>query len=393
MYCKILRSLEDVPAPEWDALVGENNPFVEHAFLSLLERSGSVGESSGWIPAHVTIWDEERLIGAAPTYIKDNSYGEYIFDWSWAELSHRMGVSYYPKVVVAVPFTPATGPRLLYHPEANRDEIWEAIVIGLQELVRMADASSFHILFCLDEEAAFLKELGLVRRATHQFHWRNNDYQSFDDFLGALRSQSRKQIRRERRKATQDAGLSIELVRGDQVDDETWRTFFQLYRSTTDRKWGQAYLRRRFFTDAKDTIGHRSLLAIARDQANGEIVAGTLSFAKGKHVYGRYWGAFRDYDGLHFELCYYQLIEFAIANQCSLFEAGAQGTHKIKRGLLPNVTHSIHYFALEQLGSAFRMIMDEERKHIFDEIEDAQCEGPFKEDCLPPGEPVAGFER
>lgn len=390
MRCQIMRDIGAIAASQWDALVGDNNPFVEHAFLSLLESSESVGAESGWLPMHVTIWEGDNLLGAAPTYLKDNSYGEYIFDWSWADLAYRLGIEYYPKLVVAVPFTPATGPRLLFHPEADKEMIWCALLEGLKELQRLTQASTIHLLFCLDEEAAFLEEMGLARRATHQFHWRNNEYEDFEGFLSGLRSSNRKQIRKERRQAN-GAGLSIELVRGDEVDQDTWHTFFRLYRSTTDRKWGQAYLQRDFFTHAKDTIGPRALLAIARE--GDDIVAGTLSFAKGKHLYGRYWGGFGDYDGLHFELCYYRLIEHAISTGCSLFEAGAQGAHKIKRGLLPCVTHSAHWFADNRLRSAFKLVMEEERKHILTEIDEAQEMGPFKKECIPPFAAIAGFER
>lgn len=389
MIWKISNGLDSIQAEHWDALVGENNPFVEYAFLSALEQSESVGIESGWLPMHITIWEDDVLIGAAPTYVKDNSYGEYIFDWSWAELSHRIGLSYYPKIVVAVPFTPATGPRLLYHPDADKHAVWSALVEGLYGLVEHVEASSVHVLFCLDEEAEFLEKSGLCRRATHQFHWRNNGYEEFSDYLAAMRSASRKQIRKERRQA-QQKGLTIELLPGEELDAETWDTLFRLYRSTTDRKWGQAYLTRSFFTNAPTTFAHRAWVGLARKE--GRIIAGTLSFAKGRHVYGRYWGAFEPSDGLHFEMCYYQLIDFAIRSGCSVFEAGAQGAHKIKRGLLPTCTHSAHFFVERSIRNAFEVITKRECIELQKEIEETQSMGPFKQDCLPPWKPIAGFE-
>lgn len=388
MKIETVARIDEIPSADWDALVGENNPFVEHSFLSLLESSNSVGYDSGWDPYHITVRDDEnRLIGAAPTYIKTDSYGEYIFDWMWVDVARRLGVDYYPKIVVAVPYTPATGPRLLYHPEANKEQVWSALVLGLQELMEAAHASSIHVLFCLDEEAAFLEKAGLVRRATHQFHWRNNNYRSFDDFLGALRSSNRKQIRKERRRVS-EADIDIQLLRGDEAGPDLWGAMYKLYRATGSKKWGTPYLTRSFFRHAQETVGSRALLAFAREQ--GDIVAGTLSFQKGKHLYGRYWGSFDDVDCLHFELCYYQLIDYAIENNLRLLEAGAQGSHKVKRGFLPTITHSAHHMKHPILRSAFDEIMSGERVSLDEQIEEAQRMGPFREESIPPFEPIAG---
>lgn len=380
--------IDDIPSEEWDALVGENNPFVEHSFLSLLESSNSVGRDTGWEPYHVTIRDDDgTLIGAAPTYLKTDSYGEYIFDWMWVDVARRLGTSYYPKIVVAVPFTPATGPRLLVHPEANKKEVWSALVLGLQELMEAARASSIHILFCLDEEAEFLEEVGLVRRATHQFHWRNNNYDNFSEFLGALKSSARKQIRKERRRVT-EANIEIELIQGDEAGPDLWGAMHKLYRATGSKKWGTPYLTRSFFRHAQETVGPRALLGFAKEE--GEIVAGTLSFQKGKHLYGRYWGSFDDIDCLHFELCYYQLIEYAIDNNLRLLEAGAQGSHKVKRGFLPTITHSAHHMKHSIMRAAFEEFMTQERYDLDAQIEEAQNMGPFRCETIPPFKPIAG---
>ena len=388
MRTEIITSLAQVDAAAWDALTGDNNPFIEHAFLSLMETSGSVGVEVGWEPHHVLVWEGDQLVGAAPAYLKDNSYGEYIFDWSWADAAHRLGIPYFPKLVIAAPFTPATGPRLLVHPNANKEDVWHTLLNRLKTLVGELGAWSFHILFCTDEEADFIEREGYIRRATYQFHWRNNQYTSFDDFLGALRSRNRKQIRKERKKAC-GAGLEIELLYGDEATDEDWEMMYKLYMSTAARKWGQPYLTHDFFRQARTSLGARPLLLFAR--RDGEVRAGTLSFAKGKHVYGRYWGCFEYCDGLHFELCYYRLIEYAIERGGLLVEAGAQGQHKIKRGYLPVVTHSGHHFEVEELGHALNHIMQREASFMRKDIEEAQKDGPFREDSIPPFPARAGI--
>ena len=390
MEIRVLRALDDVAPERWDALAGEHNPFVEHAFLSLLERSGSVGPGTGWEPVHVVVEEAGELVGAAPCYLKDESYGEYIFDWSWAEAAARAGLPYYPKLVVAVPFTPATGPRLLVREDADRDVVRHALVDGLEALMDEVDAQGLHVLFSLDEEAAFLESRGLVRRATHQFHWRNDGYTSFDSFLDTLRSEPRKQIRKERRKV-RESGLCLEVRRGDELSPEEWRCLDRLYRSTSGRKWGSPYLTRRFFEEAAGIVGHRAVVAFARSEdEGGKIVAGALSFEKGAHLYGRYWGAFVDVDSLHFEVCYYQLIERAIERGLSLVEAGAQGPHKLKRGFLPVVTHSSHKLKHPALHDAVLRAMRAEAGYVRDEIARAQLEGLFRKDAVPDLPPVAG---
>ena len=388
MRVSTVSRLEEVPAEDWNALVGENNPFIEHAFLSLLETSGSVGWEAGWEPTHVLVWEGEKLVGAAPTYLKDNSYGEYIFDWSWASASQRLGLPYYPKLTIAVPFTPATGPRLLVHPDADKEAVWKKLVAGLRELMKASGAWNLHILFCLEEEAEFLEKQGLIRRATHQFHWRNDGYKDFGHFLKAMRSQARKQVRRERRRVS-EYGIDIEILQGEQVTEEDWKTLYRLYMSTSARKWGTPYLTRAFFEDAHYALGATPFVVFARER--GEVVAGTLSFIKGDHLYGRYWGSFARFEGLHFELCYYQLVEYAIENGLSLVEAGAQGHHKLKRGFLPVVTHSAHDFKHSALHDAFDRICKAEQEYTIEDITSAQCQGPFREDGIPDYPPSAGI--
>lgn len=390
MNVSIVTSISEVSQESWDELVGHNNPFVEHAFLSLLETSGSVGVGTGWEPAYVLVKDNnQRLLGAAPAYIKMDSYGEYIFDWMWANVADRLGVDYYPKIVVAVPFTPATGPRLLVHPSSHRETVWTALSAGLQELRKATRASSVHILFCLHEEALFLQRMGFIHRYTHQFHWRNHHYHSFGHYLECLKSVARKQIRKERR-TVQEAGISVELITGDNASPEQWQQMYRFYMSTGSKKWGTPYLTRSFFQQARDVVGHRALLGFARQ--GDAVVAGTLSFEKGQHLYGRYWGSLRSVDCLHFELCYYQLIEHAIQRGYSLFEAGAQGEHKIKRGFLPVITHSVHDMAHPVMRSAFAAMTEEENRSVEAQIQQAQEIGPFREETMPPYLPIAGQE-
>lgn len=389
---EIHTSLEAVAPEEWDALAGDNHPFVEHAFLGLLEQSGSVGPSTGWTPAHVLVRDKNELIGAAPTYIRGDSYGEYIFDWAWANAAERAGLSYYPKITVAVPFTPATGPRLLVHPKASLHDTRRALVAGLSALRNEVDASGIHVLFCLDEEADFLRTSGFSRRTTHQFHWRNDGYTGFDvgdrSFLSALRAPARKQIRKERKRAC-DHGLSYETRRGNELSADDWETLFRLYRSTSDRKWGSPYLTREFFSRAATSIGQRALVVLVR--RGEEVVAGTLSFAKGKHLYGRYWGAFEELDCVHFEACYYRLLDFAMAQGCTLVEAGAQGPHKMKRGFLPVQTHSAHLLHHRGLHQAIHQHNQAESAELRLQLEQAEQEGPFRADAIPPHPKVAGI--
>jgi predicted N-acyltransferase len=381
-------SLADVAPAEWDLLAGDDNPFVEHAFLRLLETSGSVGPGTGWQPRHVLVRRAGVLVGAAPTYVKSHSYGEYIFDWAWAEAAMRAGLPYYPKLVVGVPFTPATGPRFLRHPRASAPQVRDALFAGLRAACKELSGSGIHVLFALDHEADALARLGMSRRATHQYHWRNDGYGSFEDFLAALRAPARKQIRRERRRVV-ESGVEIEVVRGDALHPPGWQRVYELYLATGKRKWGDPYLTAAFFEQARETVGHRVLVVLARRR--GRIVAMALSFEKGRHLYGRYWGADSFVDGLHFELCYYRLIEHAIATQKTLVEAGAQGEHKLKRGFVPVVTHSAHWLSHPGLHQAVSEALREEQRETAGLIEALGTHLPFRSDRRPGLPSVAGI--
>lgn len=352
--------MQAVPAEHWDALVGSDDPFVEHAFLSHLERTGCVGDHTAWRPAPVLVRDAaDRLIGAAPAYVRGDSQGEYIFDHGWAHAAHRAGIPYYPKISVAVPFTPATGARLLIAPDVARDEVIDALLAGLDHLSRAIDSSGLHVLFCPPDQAERLVRRGFCHRHTHQFHWYNRGYDGFDDFLADLDRKRRKEVRRERRKVAEH-GLTIELREGAQIRPQDWQAVWAFYRAThAVRPYQQRYLNRAWFDGAGEHIGERAVTVIAWD--GEQPVGGSLSFRRGQNLYGRYWGALADLDALHFELCYYRLIDYAIQSGVQLFEAGAQGEHKLRRGFEPAITHSAHRLTHPGLHHAVDRAVGEER--------------------------------
>jgi uncharacterized protein len=379
--------IDDVDKDQWDALHDHDNPFLKHAFLSLLERSGSVGEDTGWTPVHLLYREGQVLKGAAPVYLRTDSYGEYVFDFAWAQAATRSRVPYYPKLTVAVPFTPATGPRLLVRKGEDKSEIQTILLQGLRELSRQVKAHGVHILLCRDEEATIGESEGYLRRATHQYHFRNPGYGSYEGFLAALRSQSRKQLKKERAKV---AGLEIDVVRGDTLSDTDWAAINDLYLHTSERKWGRPYLSAEFFSLAKGAVGQDAVVATCRQ--GGEIVAMSLSFARGKNLYGRYWGARIEADSLHFELCYHRLIDYAVTHGMRLVEAGAQGEHKVKRGFVPIITHSLHWLEHPGLHDAVSRAVNAERDEMRSAIAAMTTEAPFREDALPAWPPLAGID-
>ena len=393
---RVVDSVTALPAAAWNNLSeGQDNPFVEHAFLSLLETSGSVGDKTGWTPRIVLVEDAAgALVAAAPCYRRTDSFGEFIFDHGIAEASRRLRLPYYPKLTVAVPFTPATGPRLLVRDDvADAGGVLDVLLDGIERLQRQEGASSTHVLFCADAEASLLAARGFRRRASLQFHWRNEGYASFEDFLGRLRSEERKQIRRERRRVV-DSGLVVEVKTGADVPPSWWPRIFALYAGIYDRKWGRPYLTRAFFDGIPRVLGDRAVVAVARDPARADeadgVVAMTLSFEKGRALFGRNWGTDVDVPGLHFELCYYALLERAIARGQTLVEAGAQGEHKLKRGYLPCVTHSAHRFVDDRLDVAVARFFDDERAAVLAERDALAAHGPFRDGAAPPFPLVAG---
>jgi predicted N-acyltransferase len=375
----VLSGVTEVPAAAWDALVDVNDPFLEHAFLAALERSGSVGPGTGWEPRILVARQGKELVGAVPLYLKDDSMGEFIWDFAWAHGAHSAGIPYYPKLVAAVPFTPAAGHRLMVHPKANRAHVAPALAKGLREVAEETEASSVHVLFCQEEELAALLSAGFVARASHQFHWTNRpspcpSFDSFDDYLGEFRARLRKQIRHERA-VVDDYGLRIVTLPGSELDDRAWRALDRFYRSTVDRYGNTASLTPEFFTEIRRTHADRLLAVLA--YRGDEPIAGTTNFARGNRMYGRYWGSGVHLPMLHFELCFYRLIEHAIAHRLAAFEGGAGGEQKLARGLLPRRTFSAHWIRHPGLAHAIGDYITREARAVEAEMRACLDHSPF----------------
>ncbi len=376
MQVTIATALAEVPPDSWNALIGDSFPFLEHAFLHALETSRSVGFEAGWAPRHILVWEGDALVGACPLYLKTNSNGEYIFDWGWADAYQRNGLRYYPKLTSAIPFTPATGPKLLCHPEQERARIVPVLLEALIQQAQRVQASSLHFLFIPPEEISEYETASLMIRHSFQFHWKNRGYADFEEFLKALKQKRAKEIRRERRQVQQQ-GVEIELLTGEAIQPELSPIFYEFYLSTIDRKWAAPYLTPEFFETVFSTMKDHLLLVLATHQ--GEPVAGALNYKKGDCLYGRYWGCLEDFRSLHFEVCYYQAIEYAIQQGFRLFEAGAQGPHKIQRGFLPELTYSAHWVAHPQFREAIGRFLEEEKRSIEAGFTDVEDSLPYRE--------------
>ena len=367
--------MAEIPAPEWDTLAcpepgRPHDPFTTHRFLAALDRSHSTGKGTGWQTRPLVLRQAGRAVAAMPLYVKTHSQGEYIFDHGWAEALERAGGSYYPKLQSAVPFTPVTGRRFLGAPDYRQTLMETAI-----GLARQNDLSSLHVTFCTGDEAAALDGLdGTLTRITQQYHWENPGYISFDAFLAELSSRKRKMIRKERETA-RSHGLTIRALTGDDLRPEHWQAMWTFYQDTGSRKWGQPYLTRAFFDDLHATMRDDVLLVLAYDGARP--VAGALNLIGRETLYGRYWGAVADYPCLHFELCYYQAMDYAITHGLRV-EAGAQGEHKLARGYLPAEIHSLHWIANPGFRTAVARYLDHERRAVGEEIEVLTSYGPFR---------------
>ena len=379
---RIARSFAEIDTHQWDALVtavddtdtDPDNPFVRSAFLSALERSGSATAGTGWQGAHLLVeTGDGTLLAAAPAYLKSHSMGEYVFDQNWANAYERAGGRYYPKLQIAVPFTPATGPRLLA--DATKVEARRNLIITLPIICERLGASSVHLTFLPEAEAKALTEAGFLHRTDQQFHWFNEDYADFEAFLGALSSRKRKLIRRERRDALRN-GITIERLTGAAITPEHWDAFFAFYMDTGSRKWGRPYLTRAFFTAIGETMADRILLVMAKRE--GRYIAGAINFIGSRTLYGRNWGCIEDHPFLHFEVCYYQAIDFAIELGFTRVEAGAQGEHKLARGYRPVTTHSAHYIADPSLRRAVAAYLADERAYVAELHDDLAGKAPFR---------------
>ena len=386
---RVLASLDQIERDQWNSLAPQcanpdvnspprpANPFLSHEFLYALEKSGSANAETGWLGQHLILEsDDGTPLGALPCYLKNHSQGEYVFDHGWADAFMRAGGDYYPKLQCCIPFTPATGPRLLV-PEGNKSEIAKlALAQGLRQLTERHGASSAHVTFIAKEESDFFASQGFLQRTDQQFHWRNRDFTDFDDFLSSLSSRKRKNIKKERKTALEPASIEIEHITGDQLTEEIWDIFFQFYMDTGSRKWGRPYLTREFYTLIGQSMADQILLIMAK--RDGRYVAGAINFIGDDCLYGRHWGCVEDHPLLHFEVCYYQAIEFAIANNLATVEAGAQGDHKLSRGYEPVTTHSAHWIAHPGLRDAVGDYLEQERQHVEMENEALMTHSPFR---------------
>ena len=378
----VLGGLGGIAPEDWDSCacpeVGDGgrpvDPFTTWRFLNALEVSGSVGPGTGWAPRHLAARMDGQIIAVAPLYAKGHSQGEFVFDHSWAHAYERAGGNYYPKLQIAVPFTPATGRRLLTRP-GFEDTGRTALLTGGLRLAAAHRLSSLHVTFCTGAEARAAEKLGLMHRISEQFHWENRGYPDFSAFLAELSSRKRKSIRKERA-AAQAFGGAIHELSGDMIKPRHWDAFWRFYQSTGARKWGTPYLTRAFFDEAHARLRHDMLLVLA--ERDGRYVAGALNFIGRETLYGRYWGCVEDHPFLHFELCYYRAVDYAIRNGLPRVEAGAQGPHKLARGYLPVACHSLHWFAEPGMRSAVRRYLDEERQAVGEEIEILTEYGPFR---------------
>jgi predicted N-acyltransferase len=354
------------------------NPFIAHAFLAALEQSNSVGPRTGWQPWHVLARTADgTLVAAAPCYLKSHSRGEYVFDHGWADAYERAGGSYYPKLQVAVPFTPASGRRLLVRDTANSESIARALASGLVEICKICGASGVHVTFAPEAEFRLLGELGYLQRTDQQFHWENRDFANFEEFLGALTARKRKTIRRERHDALTN-GISVHWLTGSDLTEEIWDAFFQFYMETGSRKWGRPYLTRPFYSLVGQSMHEHIVLIMARRA--GRWIAGAINFIGSHSLFGRHWGAIEHHPFLHFELCYYQAIEYAIVHKLARVEAGAQGEHKISRGYLPKVTYSAHHIADPGLRRAIDDFLQRERAYVAAAGEELAQIAPFRKE-------------
>ena len=357
-----------------------NNPFVSHEFLSSLEESGSVGARTGWQPRHLLAEDPNgMLLGAAPCYVKSHSRGEYVFDHGWAEAFERAGGDYYPKLQIAVPFTPVSGPRLFAAPGPLADPVRGALADAVVEITRASDLSSAHVTFLTEQEWRSLGKRGFLQRTDQQFHWENVDYTNFDDFLNRLASRKRKTIKRERKEAL-SAGIEVCWLTGSDLTEAVWDAFFAFYMETGSRKWGRPYLTRDFFSVVGQKMSDRILLVMARRA--GRWIAGAINFIGADTLFGRNWGAVEHHPFLHFELCYYQAIDYAIAKGLKRVEAGAQGEHKLARGYLPHMTYSAHFIANPGLHRAVADYLSRERAYVQAASKELAAATPFRKDLV-----------
>ena len=374
---KVNDAIDEIAADEWNSLVDSDCPFLRHEFLLAAEHSGSVSPETGWIPRHLTCYDDSNKLRAALVlYEKNHSWGEFVFDWAWANAYEQAGYDYYPKLVSAVPFTPAPGKRLLLRDPADT-EAASALLGAAIKLAEETDCSSVHVLFPDADELPLLREAGLHVRKDCQFHWHNQGYKQFDDFLATFSSAKRKKTRRDRRRVA-EAGISFRRLKGHDLDDETWKIVYRLISVTFMRRGSLPYFNLDFFAQISRTLPQNILVILA--EKDGQAIAASLFFESDDVLYGRYWGSNGHYDALHFEACYYQGIEYCIDTGKQVFEPGTQGEHKISRGFVPTPTWSAHWLKQPEFYSAIGNYLNEERRHIERYMEAVDARSPYRKD-------------
>ena len=372
---RLVQGIGAIEAAAWDACVEGDDPFVRHGFLAALEESGSATRETGWMPLHITVVRGDELLACAPLYLKSHSYGEYVFDWGWAHAYERAGGKYYPKLQLSVPFTPVPGPRLLVRPDAAPAR--DVLIQGLVSAAHQLEVSSLHVTFCREDEWAALGRGGLMQRTGVQYHWHNRGYRDFQDFLDACRSGRRKTMRKERERVRAQ-GVEMEVLSGAEITPAIWDVFYPFYLRTVDKRWGSAYLTKRFFQRLGERMADHVVLVMARH--HGRYVGGALNLRSGNALYGRIWGCRQSFDFLHFEACYYSAIEYAIRTGLARVEAGAQGQHKLHRGYEPVPTYSAHWIRDAGFEEAVGRFLDQERREMALEREQLKELLPFRQD-------------
>ena len=376
MQVSFLQSMKDISEDAWDSIIQSSYPFLKHSFLKTLETTNCVGKDTGWLPFHLVVKEGVKVLALMPLYVKTDSHGEFIFDWSWADAFYRNGLEYYPKLVSAIPFTPAQGPRLCLLNSEQRTAISKVIKEEIEALSSESGISSMHILLPNKKELVPFKESGFSIRTSYSFHWFNNNYKDFEDFLLDLTSRQRKNIKKERQKVL-DQNISVEKILGGNITDEMWVQFYKFYQLTYLKRGMRPYLNLDFFIEISTLMPDSLLLVMAKDSSN-RFVAGALNFFDSDNLYGRYWGCLQEYDSLHFETCYYQGIEFCIEKELKKFDPGVQGEHKVKRGFWPIETYSAHWIKDKRFRKAIEDFLTQEAKQI--KRYNRQCRSmlPFK---------------
>jgi hypothetical protein len=367
---EIVDTLAGIAAEQWNGLAGRN-PFLSHEFLSALHETGCAGSATGWTPQYLLLRDDDALAGAMPLYLKTHSYGEYVFDWAWADAYHRHGLAYYPKLVSAIPFTPVSGARLL----ARTDEARDALIRAALEYARVLKVSSLHCLFPTRSEAQQMVGHGMMARTTVQFHWENRSYASFEEFLASFSHDKRKKVRQERRKVS-ETGITFKWLEGDEIRERDWAFFHRCYRQTYREHHSSPYLNLEFFCRIGRTLPRHTVLVIA--EGDGKAIAASLNIRDSARLCGRYWGTLQYHPGLHFETCYYQGIEYCIARGISSFEGGSRGEHKLARGLMPVETWSAHWLAHPEFANAIEKFLQRESSGMENYVDELNERSPFR---------------